>query len=58
MTASRTMVMDTLADDGDNDGEQVGSASRGCLVFLFPFFWAVHVSLIAFVSHEVYLAKQ
>jgi hypothetical protein len=53
MTASRTMVMDTLADDGDNDGEQVGSASRGCLVFLFPFFWAVHVSLIAFVAHEV-----
>lgn len=29
------MVMDTLADDGDNDGEQVGSAPLGYIFLVF-----------------------
>ena len=30
-------MRDALADDGDNDGEQIGSAPLGCF-FQFPFF--------------------
>ncbi len=37
MTPSRAMVRDTLADDGDNDGEQIGSAPLGCFI-QFSFF--------------------
>ena len=39
MTPSQAMVKNTLADDGENDGEQIGSAPLGCFsLFVACFF--------------------